>query len=138
MYICVHARVCVLSCDCNPTDSPIHGIFRNTGVGCQFLLQGIFLTPGSSPCLLRLLHWQTDSSPLCNLGSPPSLLQLANCQHGVRSSEESHIESEIKASVSQIHNFLSYLLVLSTVEDFIHLYNNAHSCKESLFKNVHM
>ena len=28
---------------------------KNTGVGCYFLLQGIFLTQGSSPCLLQLL-----------------------------------------------------------------------------------
>ena len=28
---------------------------RNTGVGCHFLLQGIFLTQGLN---LRLLHWQ--------------------------------------------------------------------------------
>ena len=26
---------------------------RNTGVGCHFLLQGIFLTQGSNPCLLH-------------------------------------------------------------------------------------
>ena len=25
---------------------------QNTGVGCHALLQGIFLTPGSNPCLL--------------------------------------------------------------------------------------
>ena len=37
---------------------------KNTGVGCHFLLQGIFLTQGSNPCLLRLLHWQAASSPL--------------------------------------------------------------------------
>ena len=30
---------------------------KNTGVGCHFLLQGIFLTQGSNPCLLHLLHW---------------------------------------------------------------------------------
>ena len=29
---------------------------KNTGVGCHFLLQGIFLTQGSNPCLLHLLH----------------------------------------------------------------------------------
>ena len=29
---------------------------KNTGVGCYFLLQGIFLTWGSNPCLLHLLH----------------------------------------------------------------------------------
>ena len=32
---------------------------KNTGVGCHFLLQGIFLTQGSNPRLLCLLHcWQ--------------------------------------------------------------------------------
>ena len=29
---------------------------KNTEVGCHFLLQGIFLTQGSNPSLLRLLH----------------------------------------------------------------------------------
>ena len=31
---------------------------KNTGVGCHFLLQGIFPTQGSNPSLLCLLHWQ--------------------------------------------------------------------------------
>ena len=35
-----------------------------TGVGCHFLLQGIFLTQRSNPCLLYLLHWQAGSLPL--------------------------------------------------------------------------
>ena len=39
----------------------------NTGVGCHFLLQGIFLTQGSNP---HLLHWEVDSSPLGHLGKP--------------------------------------------------------------------
>ena len=38
---------------------------KNTGVGCHFLLQGIFLTQESNPCLL---HWQEDSLPLSHLG----------------------------------------------------------------------
>jgi len=29
---------------------------KNTGVGCHFLLQGIFLTQGWNPHLLHLLH----------------------------------------------------------------------------------
>ena len=37
-----------------PWDSPS----KNTGVGCHFLLQGIFLTQGSNPHLLHLLPWQ--------------------------------------------------------------------------------
>ena len=36
---------------------------KNTGVGCHFLLQGIFLTQGWNPWLLQLLHWQVDSLP---------------------------------------------------------------------------
>ena len=40
---------------------------KNAGVGCQFLLQGIFLTQGLKP---SLLHWQVDSLPLSPLGSP--------------------------------------------------------------------
>ena len=31
-------------------------------MGCHFLFQGIFLIHGSNPHLLRLLHWQADSS----------------------------------------------------------------------------
>ena len=34
---------------------------KNTGVCCHFLLQGIFPTQGSNPCLLHLLHWQIRS-----------------------------------------------------------------------------
>ena len=48
-----------------PRNSPV----RNTGVGCHFLLQGIFLTQGLNPHLLRLQHWQADSLPLSYLVS---------------------------------------------------------------------
>ena len=41
---------------------------KNTGVGCHFLLQGIFPTQGPNPRLLRLLHWQADSLPLAPPG----------------------------------------------------------------------
>ena len=40
---------------------------KNTGVGCHFLLQGIFPTQGSNP---GLLLWQADSLLLSHLGSP--------------------------------------------------------------------
>ena len=40
---------------------------KNTGVGCHFLLQEIFLTHGSNLCLLHLLHWQADSLTLGHL-----------------------------------------------------------------------
>ena len=41
-----------------------------TGAGCHFLLQGIFLTESSNPGLLQLLNWQADSLPLSHQGSP--------------------------------------------------------------------
>ena len=47
-----------------PWDSP----GKNTGVGCHFLLQGIFPTQGLNLRLLHLLHWQANSLPLCHLG----------------------------------------------------------------------
>ena len=42
-----------------PWDSP----GKNTGVGCHFLLQGVFLTQGSNLHFLCLLHWQVDCLP---------------------------------------------------------------------------
>ena len=39
---------------------------QNTGVGCHFLLQGIFLAWGLN---LRFLHWQAGSFPLSHQGS---------------------------------------------------------------------
>ena len=47
-----------------PWDSP----GKNTGVGCCALLQGIFLTQGSNPCLLHLLHWEVGSLALAPPG----------------------------------------------------------------------
>ena len=49
---------CLTLCDpldCSPPGSSVHGIFlgKNTGVGCHFLLQGIFLTHRSNLCLLH-------------------------------------------------------------------------------------
>ena len=41
---------------------------KNTRVDCHFLLQGIFLTQGSNPHLLCLLHGQVDSLPLASPG----------------------------------------------------------------------
>ena len=35
---------------------------KNTGVGSHALLQGIFQTQGSNPCLLCLVHWQVGST----------------------------------------------------------------------------
>ena len=49
-------QLCLTLCnpvDCSPPGSSVHGDSpsKNTGVGCHFLLQGIFLTQGTSPGL---------------------------------------------------------------------------------------
>ena len=49
-----------------PWDSP----GKNTGVGCHFLLQGIFPTQESNLCLFYSWHWQLDSLPLAPPGKP--------------------------------------------------------------------
>ena len=54
-------------------------VSKNTGVGCHFLLQGIFLTQGSNLCLC-LLHWQVDSLALRHPGSPSTCYLLRHVQ----------------------------------------------------------
>ena len=61
-----------------PWDSP----GKNTGVGCHALLQGIFPTQRSNPCLL---HWQPDSLPLIHLGSPNTMLAAAAAAKSLQS-----------------------------------------------------
>ena len=59
-------QFCLTLCDpmdCSQPGSTVHGDSpgKNSGVGCRFLLQGIFPTLESNLCLL---HWQADSLPL--------------------------------------------------------------------------
>ena len=59
--------------DYSPPGISVHGILQTRileWVGCQALLQGIFLTQGSNSCFLYLLHWQAGSLPL----APPEKL----------------------------------------------------------------
>ena len=63
---CLVTKLCLTLCDsmaCSPARvfCPWDFPGKNTGVGCHFLLQGIFLAQESNPCLL---HWQADSLPL--------------------------------------------------------------------------
>ena len=46
--------------DYSPPGSSVHGgsPSKNTGLGCHALLQGIFPTQKSNPCLLHLLHYR--------------------------------------------------------------------------------
>ena len=54
-----------MDCSLRPWDSP----GKNSGVGCCFLLEGIFLTQVLNPRLLGLLHWQVGSLPLALINS---------------------------------------------------------------------
>ena len=53
---------------------------KNTGLGCHFLLQGLFPTQGLNPSLLGLLHWQVGSLPPHYLGRP-DIIFGTNYQH---------------------------------------------------------
>ena len=74
--------------DCSPPGSSVHGILqaRIPESVANFLLQGIFLTRRSNPCVLCLLHWQAGSLPLSQLRSshrhdaPRIFCEFALCQ----------------------------------------------------------
>ena len=55
-----------------PPGSSVHGISQGRILEWVVIsyFQGIFLTQGSNPSLLCLLHWQVDSLPLSHQGSP--------------------------------------------------------------------
>ena len=62
------AQSCPTLCnpmDCSLPGSSIHGIFsgKSTGVGCHWLLQGIFLTQGSNPGLPHCSQMLLPSEP---------------------------------------------------------------------------
>ena len=79
----MHAKLlqsCLTLCnpmDCGPPGSSVYGDSPDkiTGVGCHALLQRIFLTQGSNPPLLCLLHWQAGSLPLAPPGKPQRKLK---------------------------------------------------------------
>ena len=70
--LCSIAQSCPTLCDpidCSPPGSSVHGdsLGKNTGMGCQALLQGIFPTQGSNPglphCRRILYHLSHQESP---------------------------------------------------------------------------
>ena len=65
MCECVCAQSCLTLCnrvDCS-LPGPWNFLGKNFGLGCHFLLQGIFQTQGLNLHLLCLLHWQAGSLP---------------------------------------------------------------------------
>ena len=55
---------------------PLNFPGKNTGVGCHFLLQGLFPVQRYTLHLLCLLHWQVDSLPLHHLGNPHKYIHV--------------------------------------------------------------
>ena len=83
VYVCSVTQSRLALCvpmDCSTPGSSCPWKFsgKNTGVGCHFLLQGIFLTQGSNPHLLRLLNWQADSLPLAPPGKSNYFVNCVN------------------------------------------------------------
>ena len=66
-----HSVVCQAPC---PWNFP----GKNTEISCHFLLQRLFLTQRSKPCLLHLLPRQTDSSELEPPGKPYRATYILN------------------------------------------------------------
>ena len=75
-WCCLITKLCLTLCDPIDCSPPGSSVYENSQasilewVAIHFLLQLIFPTQGSNPCLLHLLHHQVDSLPLNHLGSP--------------------------------------------------------------------
>ena len=75
IYACLVTHACVqlfaipwtVACQAPPSTGFSRQEYWN---GLPFLLQSIFPTQGSNPCLLSLLHWQVGSLSLVPPGKP--------------------------------------------------------------------
>ena len=74
---------------CSPPGSSIHGIFQNTGVGCHFLLQGIFPTQGLNldlpPCRQILYQLSHHGIPQGNKAIMESPKETKNREYCINS-----------------------------------------------------
>ena len=82
---------------------------KNTGMGCHFLLQGVFLTQGLNSCLL---HWQVGSLPLSHQRSPNQLCSslyhifvavLEKCQRRVSGTSAAAAFKKLYLGASSLH-----------------------------------
>ena len=67
IHVCMYAKSLQ---SCPTLWDPMDCLGKNTGVGCYFLLQGIFPTQGLNLCLLHLLHYRQILYPLSHQRSP--------------------------------------------------------------------
>ena len=118
-----------------PWDSPD----KNTGMGCHFLLQGIFPTQGSNSCILCLLHWQVDSWPFSHLGRQCFFIVFATFIRTCALDNSPACCPEFWTDVcfpgpNRVGHLLSFLMIYS----FIYLFIFAMplvACKASLTSN---
>ena len=88
--------------DCNPSGSSVLGILQARILECCLgLLHGIFPTPGLNPCLLWLLHWQTDSLPVSHRGRP--MFQII-CVANRNTLLQKRSDTPSSRWLSQVHN----------------------------------
>ena len=101
---------CPTLCDpmnCKPSGSSAHGIpGKNTGVGCHFLLQGIFLTQGPN---LSLLHCRQILYHLSHKGNPLSQRQ------GTYTSKFLHKFKNLIPDTIRWWFWIHYLIFIKTV-----------------------
>ena len=71
---------------------------KNTGVGCQFLLQMIFTIQGSNKHLLHLPHWQVDSLSLTPPGKPQVLTPECGYNADAALNMPAHLENSAVAT----------------------------------------
>ena len=86
--LCLVTQSCPTLCnpmDCSSPSSSVCGDFpdKNTGVGCQALLQGIFPTQGSNP---GLPHCRQILYCLSHQGSPSKFNPLYSNNKGIKNS----------------------------------------------------
>ena len=104
--------------------------YSNTGVGCHFLLQGIFPTQGLNLHLLHLLYWQAESLPRLYFYLPNTdaifLICLTRNYNAILSrsgeSRHRHLIPDLK---EMVFNFLPLSMMLAV----------SHRCPFSNWRN---
>ena len=89
--------------------APLSMVFsrQDTGVGCHFLLQGIFLTHWSNLCLLP---WQAGSFPLSHQGSLPTHIFCPEKEFGGKKKKK-----KIVVVVPKLLSVIVVLLILINI-----------------------
>ena len=113
--------------------SSAHGISqaRILGVGCHFLLQGIFLTQGLNP---QLLHWQVDTAGPPGKPSPSVTFHRSSLSPPVSSSPSCSAHSHICFKLWSLPHFPAFPLhLLDLPASPLHLSWSSYVLKTWLF-----